>query len=73
MGDERLNESANPEIFQYPMIKHKVYVDSNGTTPIREEVCQLITKTLVSGWANPSSQSDDADVVSKCVLVYLCN
>ena len=46
------------------MGKHKVYVDNNGTTPLSEEVCALISKTLRSGWANPSSRSDDADVVS---------
>ena len=46
------------------MVKNDVYVDNNGTTPLREEVCELICRTLRSGWANPSSQSEDAFVVS---------
>ncbi|XP_063683288.1 selenocysteine lyase-like isoform X1 [Bolinopsis microptera] len=49
------------------MVKHKVYVDNNGTTPLSEEVCALISKTLRSGWANPSSRSDDADVAAQLI------
>ena len=35
-----------------------IYLDYNGTTPIDEEVIEVINQELKDSWGNPSSGSD---------------
>ena len=44
-----------------------IYLDSNATTPLSEEVITSITEACRDGWANPSSQYSDGLLAKKMV------
>lgn len=49
------------------MNSRKVYADNNGTTKVRCQVINIIQNTLVDGWANPSCQSNEANVAQNVI------
>ena len=44
-----------------------IYLDSNATTPLSEEVITTITEACRDGWANPSSQYKDGRLAKSMI------